>query len=300
MWSLRPAKPANYGARIWMSRCLRIGKDSAETKAKWLQALCTELGIDVPVDVRLLLDVARDAAHQVERPAAPLTTFIVGYAAAAQGGGAEDPRDVVGVPGRSQSRAEALRPYVYTPYWQNAAQVDARLCVRVTGDPAAMLSTLIHEVHQVDPEVPIAETITLPLQMAGIFRPLRMSATFVGYAGGLTLLLSVIGLYGALAFAVSRRRKEIGIRMALGADSRRVLAQVVAEGMTIVILGVFVGSCLAVGATRFVKHLHYAPSASDASFYAIAALVVVVSSLLACWVPARRAACLNPVEALKE
>jgi predicted permease len=199
-----------------------------------------------------------------------------------------------------QNRAEALRPYVYTPYWQNGAQVDARLCVRVKGDPAAMLPTLIHEVHQVDPDVPIAETITLPVQMAGIFRPLRMSATFVGYAGGLTLLLSVIGLYGALAFAVSRRRKEIGIRMALGAEPRRVLAQVVAEGMAVVILGVLVGSCLAVGSTRFVKHLLYATSVTDASFYAIAALVVIVSGLLACWAPARRAACLNPVEALKE
>ncbi len=212
------------------------------------------------------------------------------------------PRIVVGVIKDMplQSRAEALRPYVYTPYWQNGAQVDARLCVRVKGDPTAVLPTLRHEVHQVDPDVPIAETITLPLQMAGIFRPLRMSAMCVGYAGGLTLLLSVIGLYGALAFAVSRRRKEIGIRMALGAEPGRVLAEVVAEGMTVVILGVVLGSCLAVGVTRVVKHLLYATSASDASFHAIAALVVIISGLLACWVPARRAAGLDPVEALKE
>jgi ABC-type antimicrobial peptide transport system permease subunit len=112
--------------------------------------------------------------------------------------------------------------------------------------------------------------------------------------------LSVIGLYGALAFAVSRRRKEIGIRMALGAEPRRVLATILAEGMTAIILGVVLGSWLAVGLTRFVKHLLYAPTSSDVSFYAIAGLVVAVSGLFACWVPARRAAFLDLVAALRD
>jgi ABC-type antimicrobial peptide transport system permease subunit len=200
------------------------------------------------------------------------------------------PRMVVGVTADMalQSRAEALRPYVYTPYFQNVAQVDARLCVRVTGDPAAMLPTLAREVHRA------------PLQMAGAFRALRMSATFVGYAGGLTLLLSVIGLYGAMAFAVARRRKEIGIRMALGAEARHVLAVILAEGMTVILLGVVAGSCLAAGVTRLVMHLLYATGASDASFYAIAALVVALGGLFACAVPARRAAYTDPVAALRE
>ena len=81
----------------------------------WVQALCTELGIDVPVDVRLLLDVARDAAHQVERPAAPLTTFIVGYAAAAQGGGAEAVTRAAAVATRLAANWPAEQPAAPTP-----------------------------------------------------------------------------------------------------------------------------------------------------------------------------------------
>jgi predicted permease len=212
------------------------------------------------------------------------------------------PRRVVGVAMDIplQTRAETLRPYVYTPYWQNAAQVDARLCVRVKGDPAAMLPVLAREVHAVDSGVPIAETITLPVQMAGAFRPLRMSATFVGYAGGLTALLSVVGLYGALAFTVSRRRKEIGIRMALGAESSRVLALIVREGMTVILLGIIGGLSLATGAARFLQHLLYGSSAGDVSTYVAAALVVAGGGVLATWIPARRAASVDPVAALKE
>ena len=90
------------------------------------------------------------------------------------------------------------RPFVYAPFWQNPAQIDSRVCVRVAGDPAAMLPALTREVNRVDPDVPIAETITLPIQMAGWIRPLRISATFVAYAAALAVLLTAVGLYGTL------------------------------------------------------------------------------------------------------
>lgn len=104
---------------------------------------------------------------------------------------------------------------MYLPSWQNPRQADARVIVRVAGDPTATTPALLRTVYEVDPDVPIDEALPLPLQIAGAFRSLRMSATFVGFAGGLTALLSALGLYGALAFAVSRRTREVGIRLAI-------------------------------------------------------------------------------------
>ena len=198
------------------------------------------------------------------------------------------------------SRAETVTPYVYVPYWQQADEVDARLCVRVRGDPAALLPALAQAVHLADPNVPIAETITLETQLAGRFRPLRVTAVFLSYAAGLAVLLSAMGLYGALAFAVSRRTKEIGIRMAVGAQAGGVLAMIVGEGMGVVGAGVVVGTALGVGGARVVRHLLFGSAESDAVFYVGAALLVTLVGLVACWLPARRAAAIEPVIALRQ
>ncbi len=199
-----------------------------------------------------------------------------------------------------QTRGTPPEPYVYTPFWQNKELVDARLCVRVKGDPAAMLPSLAREVNRVDPDVPIAETITLPLQMAGSIRSLQITASFVSYAAVLAIVLSALGLYGTLAFAVSRRTKEIGIRMAVGARSATVLLMVIREGMTVIFVGVAIGVGLAMATTGMVRHLLYGSGAADAQVYSTAALVVACISFFACWVPAHRAASVEPVNALRE
>jgi len=199
-----------------------------------------------------------------------------------------------------QNRDEPSIPYVYVPYWQNAAQVDARLCVRVKGDPTPMLTVLARQVSRVDPDVPIAETITLPLQIAGGLQSLRISASFVSYAAALAVLLSAIGTYAALAFSVSRRTKEIGIRMAVGAKSTEVRAMVIREGMTVIAVGVAAGLGLAVAGARLVHHLLYGPGSTDVLWYAIAGLVVGCVGLFACWVPARRATHVEPIVALRD
>jgi len=212
------------------------------------------------------------------------------------------PHQVVGIVKdvRLQTRGMPVEPYVYAPFWQNPVQLDARLCVRVRGDPTAMLPALAREVNRVDPDVPIAETITLPLQMAGMTKELQVTASFVGYAAVLAILLSAVGLYGTLAFSVSRRTKEIGIRMAVGARPAEVLGMVIREGMTVIAIGAATGMGLAIAATGVIRHLLYGSGAADAQVYAGAALVVAFAGILACWVPARRAASVEPVIALRE
>ncbi|HEY3936400.1 MAG TPA: FtsX-like permease family protein [Bryobacteraceae bacterium] len=201
---------------------------------------------------------------------------------------------------RLQTRAYHPEPYVYVPYWQNPLAVDARLCVRVHGDPAAMLSSLVREVHRVDPDVPIAEIITLPLQLNGAFQPLRLSATFVSYVAGLAVLLSAMGVYGTLAFAVSRRTKEIGIRMALGAKAREIRAMIVWEEISLILVAILAGLLLATVGQRLVRHLLLGAAPGDMFFYAAAALLVLLTGLFACWIPARRAARVEPMVALRE
>jgi hypothetical protein len=211
------------------------------------------------------------------------------------------PHEVIGVVADVplDSRTDGLQPFVYVPFWQNPAQVDSRLCIRVAGDPAAMLPRLAQEVNRVDPDVPIAELLTLPMQMAGLARPLRISATFVAYAAALAMLLTAIGLYGALAFAVSRRRREIGIRLALGAKAHAVLLMILRQGMTVVAAGVAAGLIVAVAGTRLFDHVLYGTASADWPFYALSVAIVATVGALASWLPARRAARVDPTIALR-
>jgi uncharacterized membrane protein YedE/YeeE len=191
-------------------------------------------------------------------------------------------------------------PAVYTPFWQNPVQLDARLAIRVKGDPAAMLPALMREVHAVDPDVPIAETIALHVQMAGVIRTERITGSFVSYAAVLAVLLSGIGLYGTLAFSVSRRTREIGIRLAVGARPAAVLAMVVREGMAVMAGGVAFGVGLGFAGERMTRHLLHGSGGADAAMYAVAALVVAAVGLFACWMPAHRASRIDPMRALRQ
>ena len=209
------------------------------------------------------------------------------------------PHQVVGVASDVllNRRTEETEPYVYTPFWQNPQQVDSRLCIRVAGDPAAMLTNLVREVNRIDPDVPIAETITLPIQMAGWIRPLRVSAAFIGYAAGLAMLLTAIGLYGSLSFTVSRRTKEIGIRMALGAARVAVFRLFVREGMSVVVCGALAGIVLLLPASVGDPSALCLDGRTGSSLCraALISLVGLSASLL----PARRAAAVEPLAALR-
>ncbi|NKB87213.1 MAG: FtsX-like permease family protein [Acidobacteria bacterium] len=196
-------------------------------------------------------------------------------------------------------RTRGPMPYVYAPFWQNPDVVDARLQVRVSGDPSATIPELTAAIHEVDANVPIAETLPLTWRVAGMYRPQRMSAMAVAYAASLAVFLSAMGLYASLAANVARRRREFGVRQAVGASAGRVLGMVVRQGMLVISAGALVGVVLSLGATRALAHMLYLPSSVDGLFVAGATALVLACGLGSAWLPARRAARVDPSVSLR-
>ncbi|MGE0040852.1 MAG: ADOP family duplicated permease [Vicinamibacterales bacterium] len=199
-----------------------------------------------------------------------------------------------------QPRAEAVVPYAFAPFWQNPAHIDARLQVRVAGDPAAMIPALVKEIGLIDPDVPVTETGSMAARMAGRFRSLRMTATFVSFAGGVAIALTLVGLYGALAFSVASRTREIGVRLALGAPPRGILAMVTREGLGMVGAGALLGVGLAYVSSRSLQGFLYGPAESETPVVAMAFGVIVLCSLAATLIPAVRASRIAPTQALRQ
>jgi putative ABC transport system permease protein len=210
-------------------------------------------------------------------------------------------REVVGVvPNLTvATRAQQPSPIVYLPFWQNPAQVDARAYVRVTLDAGAMLPTITAAVSAIDPAVPISETVTLAAQRASLAASGRLSAVVVGYAAAMALVLTIVGLYGILTFTVTQRTREIGVRMALGAQRAGVLVMILRAGLVVILCGSMAGVAAAVAATRLFDAVLYGAPAADWRFYPQAIALVAVIGLLACLMPAHRAARIDPLSALK-
>jgi putative ABC transport system permease protein len=128
----------------------------------------------------------------------------------------------------------------------------------------------------------------------------RFRTTLLGIFAGCALLLSVVGLYGVMTYSVSRRASEIGIRLALGAQRRDILAMVLGEGLRLAVVGVAIGAVGALALTRLLTTFLYATAPTDPLTYAGAAALLIAVALLACYVPARRAMELDPVSSLRQ
>jgi predicted permease len=215
----------------------------------------------------------------------------------------DQPYQVAGVLKDAQMRnaAEAPLPFLYLPYWQNnlRPQIDSQIVARVTGDPQTMLPGLRRTIVAVDPQVPIGEATSLERQINQVFKSVMLTSSVVTWTGALAFFLSMLGLYGVLAFAVGERRREIGIRMALGAGRGDVLRLVISQGLRLALAGVGIGLLAAYAATRMVKSLLYGVSATDPLTFIVVALLLLVVASLACFVPARRATKVDPLQALR-
>jgi putative ABC transport system permease protein len=173
------------------------------------------------------------------------------------------------------------------------------LHVRTIGEPRSMLAAVRGEVQALDASLPVYNIKTLEEQKSSSLYTSRMAAALLTVFGLLALLLAAVGLYGVMAYAVNRRTREIGIRLALGAQGHEVLRQTLVEGMTMVTIGLALGLVGAVVATRLVKSFLYGVTATDPVSFAGAALLLAGVALLANYLPARKASRTDPMVALR-
>jgi putative ABC transport system permease protein len=154
-------------------------------------------------------------------------------------------------------------------------------------------------VRNVESNLPVSNIKTQIEQSDETLRAERLFARLLGFFGSLAMFLAGIGLYGVLAYAVAQRTQEIGVRVALGAQTRDVLRLVISQGMLLALLGVIAGLGGALGLTRLMRTLLYGVSPTDPLTFAIIAVLLLLVALLACWIPARRATKVDPLAALR-
>ena len=217
-----------------------------------------------------------------------------------QGGFDADTAFVVGVVGdvRFISLDEAPVPDVYLPYAQSPYG-RTMLFVRTSGDPARLAPVVRRAVHELVPDFPIYDVRTMDDRAAESMGYARFSTLLLMAFGALALGLATLGLYGVISFAVAQRTREIGIRMALGATAHDVVQSVVRRGALLTAAGVVIGLAAAVGATRLLRSQLYDVAPTDPPTFAAIVVLLAGAALLASWIPARRAASVQPTEALR-
>jgi len=173
------------------------------------------------------------------------------------------------------------------------------LVVKGSVEPSSLVPAVKREVQAVDPDQPLANVRTLQSLIDESVAARRFSLTLVGLFALVALALGAVGLYGVMSYTVTQRTREIGIRMALGAQRRDMLRLVVRQGMALALAGVAAGLAAALAATRVMSSLLFGVSATDPQTYALVAAVLVVVALAACLVPARRATKVDPMVALR-
>ena len=213
--------------------------------------------------------------------------------------------EVVGVVGTVQDRifGESL-PHLYVPYGQDyQADMNIHLRVAVQGKDAEarLLETVRREIRSLDNHLPVLALKTLRQHLEGSFDLwiVRTGARLFTIFGGVALLMAMVGLYGVRAYTVARRTREIGIRMALGADAADTLRMILREGLTVMSIGAGIGLLLSVVAGKVLSSVLYKVSGADPLVFLAAAILLSAISLLACYLPARNAARVEPIVALR-
>jgi len=210
------------------------------------------------------------------------------------------PLEVIGVARDAKYRNlfEQRRLTFYQPLTQDY-QAALVVHLRPTGDPMALAGPLQHAVRALDPDLPVYRIQPLIERLAGSLSQQRTAATLVSGFGALALLLSAIGLYGAVAYSAAQRRREFGIRIALGAQTPDVLRQVLREGMMLGVLGLALGLVGAVVITRVLRSQLFGVTPTDPLSFTVVSLLLLVVAVVASLVPARRATRVDPMVALR-
>jgi len=208
---------------------------------------------------------------------------------------------IVGVVGdvRGFALDEPPQPTMYWPVAQIRATPALAIVVRTQGDPASLTSAVRGAIAEVDPGQPIYDMQTLDRLVAKSLGQRRFTLTLMLLFGAIALVLSAVGIYGVMAFAVTQRTQEIGIRMALGARTIDVLRLILGSGMYLTAIGVIVGLVGAFAITRLMTSLLFGVSPTDAMTFGMVTAGLLLVALLACYIPARRATKVDPLVALR-
>jgi macrolide transport system ATP-binding/permease protein len=208
--------------------------------------------------------------------------------------------EVVGViqDGKYVSLSEEATPFVYTNLRPQSGG-SLTMVVRTTSEPQSAMAAIRREFQQLDATLPVYDVETLIEHMAISLFPARVAAVLLGSFGLLALLLAAIGIFGVMSYAVTQRTREIGIRMALGAQAGGIFRLVVGESLQLIALGMAVGLACAIAGTRLLSGFLYGLSALDLATFAGVPLLLALVALLACYIPARRAMKVDPLVALR-
>ncbi|MFZ0922122.1 MAG: FtsX-like permease family protein, partial [Candidatus Acidiferrales bacterium] len=215
-----------------------------------------------------------------------------------------DPKDsieIIGVarPAELTDPHAALRPRAYYAYAQ-AKHLDMMFFeVRTQGAPSTVSSELRDTVRQVDPSLPLMDLKTQTEETSEALSQERLFARLTSVFGLVALVLAMIGLYGTMAYSVTRKTHEIGIRMALGAKPADVLRMVIRQGITLTLIGVAIGIIVALGVTRLINSMIFGVTPYDPITFITVAVVLLAVAFLACYIPARRAMRVDPMVALR-
>jgi putative ABC transport system permease protein len=201
---------------------------------------------------------------------------------------------------RERGYTRDVKPAVYVPALQAEEPEPFYLAVRTAGDPMAALNAVRRAVWAVDPQVPVSYVHTMEDLLDLDIADRRRQMTVLGVFAGLAVLLAGIGIYGVLAFAVTQRTREIGVRVAVGATRAQVVSMVGRQGGALLAAGVVMGTLLALGATRVMASQVYGVETSDPAIYGAVAAGLVLVGMAACLMPAWRASRIDPVIALRD
>jgi putative ABC transport system permease protein len=211
--------------------------------------------------------------------------------------------DIVGVVGdlRTSGLDEPARPMLYVPAGQAGGALDTMYAVlRTSGDPSTLAGSLRAAVDRIDPSVPLMTPRTMTAIIDASLAQASFTVTLLAIASAVALALGVIGLYGVISYIVSQRTVEIGVRLALGADPGAVRRMVLRQGVTVALVGIVLGLAIAAATTRLLSSVLFEVSARDPLTFASVSVVLALVSALAVDLPARRAARLDPLRALRD
>ena len=215
---------------------------------------------------------------------------------------AEDPAwtEIIGVVGdvRYDNLTAEAEPTVYYPH-PGLTYPFMTLVIRTAGDPAEMAPVVRREIAAIDPEQPVSDVRTMTQVMADTVARARFNTLLLGIFAGLATLLAAVGIFGVMNYSVQLRTREIGLRMALGAQPGRVLMLVLRQGLLLTLIGIGVGLAGSLALSRVMSGLLYGVGASDPATFTAIVVVLAVVSLIACYIPARRATRVDPLIALK-